>query len=352
MYVEQVRENDLSRRFSKEHSVPIAESVAKSLTGGGDRLIVDGVLLVAEHGSYPRSDTGQTVFPNRRLFGEILEVFRRSGRVVPIFNDKHLADNWEDAKWLYDSAKKHGIPLMAGSSLPVLWRYPAADVRRGAKLDEIVAVSYGSLDGEGFHGLEMVQSLVERRAAGETGVASVQCISGPAVWEAGRAGEFDRELLDAAVSRLIRRPLPEGGDIEKLCPDPVLFIIDYRDGLRATLMTPGVAVNEWAAAWRYDEKDAESPGTVDSTTFWTQEDRPSMHFTYLNVGIEKMMHTGKPSWPAERTLLTSGTLDALLISRRDGGKRLETPWLDVRYRSHWNWKQPPPPPPGRPIMSQ
>ncbi len=47
------------------------------------------------------------------------------------------------------------------------------------------------------------------------------------------------------------------------------------------------------------------------------------------MDIEKMMHTGKPVWPVERTLLTSGALDALLISKRDGGRRLDTPWLNV-----------------------
>jgi hypothetical protein len=65
-----------------------------------------------------------------------------------------------------------------------------------------------------------------------------------------------------------------------------------------------------------------------------------------------MMQTGRPVWPVERTLLTSGTLDALLVSKRDGGKRLDTPWLDVRYQTDWDWCQPPPPPPGRPISNR
>jgi hypothetical protein len=352
LYVDQVGENDLSRRFANEHGVPIAESVEAALADDDEALAVDGVLLVAEHGNYPRSNTGQIMYPKRRLFGEIADLFRRTGRSVPVFCDKHLADNWTDAKWLYDTARELDVPLMAGSSLPVLWRHPAVDVRRGAKLKEVVALSYGSLDAYGFHGLEMVQSLIERRADGETGVASVQCMTGKAAWDAGRNGVYDRALLDAALSRLKRHPLPEGADVEELCPDPVLFVVDYRDGLRVSLMTPGTRVNEWAVAWRYAEEDAESPGQSESTTFWTQEARPFMHFTYLNLGIEKMMHTGRPAWPAERTLLTSGILDAVLRSKRDGGVRLETPWLDVVYRSDWDWKQPPPPPPGRPIHSQ
>ena len=352
LYVDQFPENDTSRKLANDHKIPLVPTVADSLTDDNSNLNVDGVLLVAEHGNYPRSDTGQVIYPKRRLFGEVVKVFRQTGKVVPVFNDKHLADNWQDAKWMYDTAKELEIPLMAGSSLPSLWRYPAADVRRGAKLDQIVAVTYGSLDAYGFHALEMVQSLTERRAGGETGVASVQCITGPAVWQAGSQGVFDPNLLDQALSCLKRRPLPAGKTIQELSPNPVLFVVNYRDGLRACVIDPGNAVSEWAVAWRYHPDDPVTPGKSESTTFWTQEARPFMHFTYLNAGIEKMMQTGKPTWPVERTLMSSGILDAVLMSKRDGGQLLPTDWLDLSYQSDWDWRQPPAPPTGRPIMSQ
>ena len=347
LFTDQVPVSDTSRRLSKEHNFPIYDTVAGSLTHGTDRLAVDGVMLVAEHGKYPESDTGRFVFPKRRLFGEIVQTFRKTGRVVPVFNDKHLADNWADAKWMYDTAREMKIPLMAGSSLPVLWRYPPVDVCRGAKLKEIVAVSYHRLDVYGFHALEAVEALAERRAGGETGIKSVQCLTGDAVWNAERNGIYDRRLLDAALSRLKERPLPVGKKIEDLVREPVLFVINYNDGLRANVFTLNGGVTEWAAAWRYAETDQSQ-----STVFWTQELRPFHHFAYLLMGIEKMMHTGKSAWPAERTLLTSGALDALLISKHDGGKLLETPWLNISYASDWNWQQPPPPPLGRPIAEQ
>jgi hypothetical protein len=264
-----------------------------------------------------------------------------------VFHDKHLADNWADAKWIYDAARRLDIPMMAGSSLPVTWRYPPIDVRRGARLKQIVAVSYHRLDAYGFHALEMVQSLAERRAGGETGVRTVQCLTGDAVWEAEKRGVYDRRLLDEALSRLKQRPLPAGKKIEQLVREPILFVVDYRDGLRANILTLNGGVVEWAAAWRHADS-----GESKSTLFWTQERRPFMHFTHQLTGIEQMMQTGKPVWPMERTLLTSGTLDALLVSKRDGGQRLETPWLDIRYQSDWDWCQPPPPPIGRPIMGQ
>ena len=74
-----------------------------------------------------------------------------------------------------------------------------------------------------------------------------------------------------------------------------------------------------------------------------------MHFAYLVKGIEQMINTGKPAWPVERTLLSTGILNAYFRSKSAGDRELETPWLDVHYQSDWNWHQPPPPPPGRPI---
>jgi len=347
IYTDQVPDNDTSRRLAADHHTRISTTIDDALTLGTGRLAVDGVLLVAEHGDYPESDTGQFRYPKRRMFAELADTFRRSDRVVPVFHDKHLADNWQDAKWIYDTARELKIPLMAGSSLPGTWRYPPVDVKRGETLKQIVVTSYHRLDSYGFHALEVVQALAERRAGGETGVRSVQCLSGKAVWEAGQRGVYDRALLDAALSRLKEKPIPAGKKIEDLVKDPDLLIIDYTDGLRACVFSLEYAVLEWAAAWRSEPDTA-----IQSAVFWTQELRPFMHFSWMLMEIGKMMHTRQPAWPVERTLMTSGLLDALLTSKRDGGKKIMTPWLDIRYQSDWNWRQPPPPPPGRPILAQ
>lgn len=345
LYVDQFPQNDVSRKYSEQYKFPIHDNIADTLTLGTGKLAVDGVLLIAEHGNYPTSDTGQTVYPKRRMFEEIVKVFENSGRSVPVFIDKHIADTWADAKRMYDTAKRLKIPLMAGSSLPVLWRRPAADVERGAKLKEIVVVSYHTLDGYGFHAMEILQCLAERRHGGETGIKSVQCLTGTAVWAAGEKKMYDPELLRAALDRLERPPTDE--TLRKRVKEPVLFVVDYADGLRANVLTLNGAVGEWAAAWRY-AKDRR----VASTLFWTQEWRPLMHFTYLVNGIEEMVTTGKPAWPAERTLMTSGALDALLISKKESGKRIATPQLRFKYSTDWEWKEPPPPPPNRPLAGQ
>jgi hypothetical protein len=341
LYTDQVPEKDISRAYAATYGFPIADTVENALTLGTGRLAVDGVLLIAEHGDYPRSATSSIQYPKRRLFEAVVQVFRDSGRVVPVFVDKHLADNWDDAKWIADTAREMGIPLMAGSSLPVFWRHPPADVRRGAVVKEIVALSYHTLDAYGFHALEMVQCLVERRRGGETGITAVQCLTNDAVWQAVESGRIDRELLVAALDRCERRRVTLE-DLPLRVKAPILFVIEYADGMRAHVLTLNGAVTEWSAAWRTDD------GTTDSTLFWEQDGRPGMHFGHLLAGIEQMMWRGVPTWPADRTLLTSGTLDALLLSRQAGGRRIATPQLVFAYTNGWSWRQPPPPPPTRP----
>jgi hypothetical protein len=343
LFVDQFPEKDRSRALAREYGFHLAPTITDALTLGGHELAVDGVLLIAEHGKYPENAKGQTLYPRRRFFEETVAVFERNQRVVPVFTDKHLAASWDDAKWMYDTAQRLRVPLLAGSSLPVLWRKPPLDVTKEAKLTEMVAVSYHTLDGYGFHALEMVQCLVERRAGGETGLAAVQCLEGPAAWEAGKQGRFDRTLLDAALARTGSKHRLQGR-IEDVVKTPIAFFLEYADGFKASVLTLNYAVGEWAVAWREQGKPE-----VASTLFWTQEARPFGHFTFLVQGIEQMMHSGKPTWPVERTLLTTGALDALLTSKLQGGKRIETPHLRIKYLPTYAWREPPPPPPGRPL---
>jgi hypothetical protein len=346
LYTDQRPANDISRLLAASHRFPIKPSIAETLTLGTGTLAVDGVLLIAEHGDYPVSATGNHRYPKRRFWDETLAVFRESGRVVPVFLDKHLADNWDDARAIYDSARELQIPLMAGSSVPLTWRHPPADVARDARLAQIVAFTYGTTDAYGFHALEAVQALAEQRRGGETGVREVRCLGGEAVWRALDDGVCDAGLFEAALRRAPAFQHGEALD-RAAVPEPKLMIIAYEDGLRAFIFELNGAVGDWTAAWRYADD-----GGVESTHFWTQEARPGAHFTLLLHGIERMMLDGTPSWPVERTLLTSGTLDALLRSYKDGGEAVPTPHLRIEYAPTWRWGEPPPPPPGRPWSEQ
>jgi hypothetical protein len=346
LYTDQKPADDISRLLAASHRFPVYNNIADALTLGTGKLAVDGVLLIAEHGDYPRSPTGNTQYPKRRFWDEAIKVFRQSGRVVPIFIDKHLSDNWTDAKHIYDTAQELNIPLMAGSSVPGSWRRPAADVERGVDVSDIVVLTFGSTDHYGFHALECLQAVAEQRRGGETGVRAVQCLTGEAVWMAQREKRFDPELFDAAMGRSSRRQNGER-PLRDAVKEPILWQVEYVDGLRAHVLELNGAVSEWTGAWRY-RKDRR----IESTQFWTQEARPAAHFTLLLNGIEKMMLTGQPSWNVERTLMTSGLLDALLASRVQGELRKATPYLQFGYQPIWRWQEPPPPPPGRPWSEQ
>jgi len=335
LYTDQVPANDISREWASRAGIPIYSTIREALTLGGDSLAVDGVVIIGEHGDYPINARGQQEYPRRRLFEGVLGVMRDSNRFVPIFNDKHLGYAWQDAKWMYDAAREHGFPLGAGSSItvcPVGWRYPAFEVPLGSHVHEAFTVGHGGLESYGFHTLEVLQCMVERRHGGETGVAAVQALSGQAVWDAAEAGRWDLALLDAALTTLEK---PLSGDVRQIATDPVVYLLEYRDGLKAaTAMLKGVSTN-WIFAARLTPPTSslQTPPTpeVVATRFRAYDTEPFGHFAWLCEDIQNLICDRREPHPVERTLLTTGILDRLMESLSLGGVRLETPELNVRY---------------------
>lgn len=324
LYLDQIDTRDVGQSLAWRHGVPIYQSIRAALTLGGRELAVDGVLLIGEHGDYPHDERGRHIYPRRHLFEQVCGVFASSGRSVPVFIDKHLSYNWPDARWIYDRARELRVPLMAGSSLPVCWRRPFLEYERETPLDEGVAIGYGGRESYGFHALETLQCMAERRRGGETGVAAVQHVAGAAVWEAGRAGRWSRDLAEAARAA-IEEATP--GTMEAACPEPEAFLIDYRDGFRGAVLMLNGAVHDFAAAFRVGNR-------IDATEFYLQRDFPHGHFNYLSLNLEEMFLSGTPVYPVERTLLTTGVLNAVMDSAHEGGRRIETPHLAISYPSY------------------
>src|SRR5207237_5308637 len=104
------------------------------------KLAVDGVLFVAEHGDYKYNAKGQKLYPRYEFFQKVVDVFRGSDRVTPIFVDKHLSYDRTKGFEMVATAKKFGFPLMAGSSLPVTWRRPELELPLGVKIKEAMVV--------------------------------------------------------------------------------------------------------------------------------------------------------------------------------------------------------------------
>jgi hypothetical protein len=324
IYLDQIHERDIGQKIAAEHNVPIYQSIRQALTLGGESLAVDGVLLIGEHGDYPHNEKEQHMYPRRYFFEQVCGVFASQKRSVPVFNDKHLSYNWADAKWMVDRATELNVPFMAGSSLPVCWRRPFLEYALDTPLEEAVAVGYSGIESYGFHALETLQCMVERRLGGESGVVAVQCLEGEAVWKAGDEGRWSRELAEAACGVIQDRP---DGRMEEHCAQPSAFLIDYTDGFRAAVLMLNGYVHDFSFAGR-------TGGQVEATEFYLQNGWPFGHFSYLSLNIEEMFLTGKPQYPVERTLLTTGILDAVMESRYRGHIRVETPHLAIRYRSY------------------
>lgn len=320
LYVDQYPDGDMARTMCKKHGVPLLDSIEKAVTVGGTSIPVDGVLSIGEHGNYPTNKLGQQLYPRRRFFQAITDAFEKYGRVVPVFNDKHISTVWDDAKWMYDRAVRLKVPLMAGSSLPVTYRSHPLDVPTGSEVEAAVGIGYSGLDVYGFHALECYQAIVERRRNAEAGVKWVQCLEGKAAWKAVDDGWVAADVMEAvyAVIPTAKKRIRED-------EGAVLFRFEYADGFRgAQFMLPSA---------RLTGVGVKLKGRKPVATGFEERAEPRYpHFAFLLKAIEAMVHTGKPTYPVERTLLTGGILDRGLTSKLQGGKKLETPELAIAYR--------------------
>ena len=326
MFTEQVPKGDMSRERAKKFGVPIYRTVAEALTLGGEKLAVDGVILIGEHGNYPWNDKEQHLYPRFEMFLKITDVFRQSGRAVPVFNDKHLSWSWRQAKRMVEISRELKFPMLAGSSVPVAMRIPSIDAPFGERQTHAVAISYSGLDIYGFHLLEALQCLTERRRGGETGVRSVQCLEGAACWRFISENGWAKRLFDQALKRSNTR---KAGEARALVKSPSVFVIEYADGLQAAAFLMTGMVEDFTVAIDLDGKP--EPFSV---LMNLQNGRPHHHFGCLVKKIEELFETGRAPYPVERSLLTSGMLDFALESRVQGHKKLATPELErVRYQA-------------------
>jgi hypothetical protein len=338
LYVDQKPEGDQSAARAKEFGFTVYPTITEALRCGSDKLAVDAVLLIVEHGDYPRDEKGQILYPRHEFFKECVDVFEKDGRAVPVYNDKHLSWSFEKAKWMVDASKRLRFPMLAGSSLPVTWRLPDIELPLGCQIEEALMVGYGESDPMDYHALEAMQCMIERRKGGESGVRSVQMIDGDAVWRAGAEGRWSKDLLVSALSRSdtpLGKTVEDGrtqdlvrnGELPKLVKNPAAYFIEHNDGLKTTLLMLNGAIKDFNFAAR-----VRGSGTRSCQFLLTPE--PNVTYSACLVSrIEEMFETGRPPYPVERTLVVSGMLESCLTSKVEGGKRLETPHLRVQYQA-------------------
>lgn len=334
-YLDQLDRRDMGQAMFWRNGVKLGASVREALLQGTDKLTVEGVLLIGEHGDYPHDELGRHMYPRKHLFEQICGVFAETGSVCPVFCDKHLSYNWTDAKWMYDRARELAVPFMAGSSLPLGHRRPWVELDKGSDVTAAVSVGYAGVEAYGYHAIETLQCMVERRRGGETGVRAVTYLEGADVWRAVDDGTIPADLLNAAVDSIEEKP---EGSMREHCTEPMAYLFEYRDGFKAaTVMLTGY-VKDFGFAATVD-------GRTEACEIYLQRDFPHAHFNYLSLNIEEMFVTGQPSYPVERTLLTTGMTAAMMDSRHLK-QRVETPWLNIAYESYdrvpWRTQHPRP----------
>ena len=314
-FVHQFPVNDMAREQAAEYGVKIYPSVAEALRPGGSKLAVDGVAVIGEHGDYPRTTRGNVMYPRKRWFDEATAVMEADRKIVPLFNDKYLAYEWADALAMYRRVSAWKIPFACGSSLPLTWRRPALEFPRGIALDEVLAVSTSDLEEHGYHAIELMQAMVERRKGGESGVAQIRYLEGEAVWT---DPFWSRDLLNAALSRRVN-PAPENKG-----QAPQAILIRYRDGLKATVLNLNSHTRDYLFAAR------ETGGRLHSSCFYNQL-YVHNHWSFMVRQFEDLVLTKRTPTPPERTLLSNGIMLFGLESRVQGQRWLDTPELDIHY---------------------
>jgi len=166
-------------------------------------------------------------------------------------------------------------------------------------------------------------------------------LQGDSVWKAGEAGRYSKELLVSALSRSDtplgltvtdgrEQELVGSGELQKLVKNPSAYFIEYKDGLKATMLMLNGAVKDFNFAARVKAKGGSQ---IVSTQFFLSPEPNVTYSACLMYKAEQMFETGVAPYPVERTLLVSGMLESCLTSKVQDSARLETPHLKVAYKA-------------------
>ncbi len=314
LYIDRMPAADVGARVSTAYGLPLAKSIDAL------RLGPDGVLILGDDDNFD-------------FFTKVVDAFAKTGRSVPVLCAGALSSNWDHARQMYRQSQQMGFPLMAGSSEAVTFRRPEIDYplpsafddaplgdrahhddKLGVSFDHALVIVPGGASI--FPGIEILQSFLERRRGGESGIRSVECLKDEAVWQAAEQGLWSRELMDAALGRRQSAEHP--------VEHPTVWLVDYNDGTRGALLSLGNLISDWLAAFRLTGRKE-----IDTTLCYIPvESRNDVNM--LVHAITQMIVSGKAPYPVERNLLASGALFFLLDSERQR-KRIETPTLDIKY---------------------
>lgn len=329
IYIHQHDASLLGQKVAKAKGIPVFKTVAEAVTLGGKELAVDGVVIVAEHGEYATDLRGHWLLPRWWIYQQVIKVFEQSKRSVPVFNDKHLSYNWDDAKWMFDKSRELNFPLTGGSSIPIYFRKPEIEIDIDTPIKNSIVVGGAGDEGGIFHAIDVLQGFVERRKGGESGVKTIQSIRGPEAWKWVANNPWAAKLLDAVAKSFDFKP----GHFQEE-PQTNICVIEYNDGTKAAV------IGGRGVGWTYaGEIAGKTEPTIISMLGWAG---PYDQYHASNAQphwIVEMMLTKKEPFNAERLLLSTGITNHYMESNWEGskysavGRRLETPALNIKYRS-------------------
>jgi hypothetical protein len=320
VFLAQSPENDIGGGLCEKHGVPLFATIEDALTLGTDTLAVDGVLLIGEHGEYPVNARWQKLYPRKEFFDEIVAVFDKSGRVVPIFCDKHFSWNGAWAQEMWATVQEKQIPWLAGSSTTLVGFHHATLGKvmpppANSRITEGVCTFNVGPEAYGFHSLEVAEAILEKRVGGETGVKNVMAFAGEEVFTAITDGRVPADLLDACLAaegltqaELRINTLNAAIETEYCPANPTAFLIEYNDGVLVWHVCLQGHVANFSVAFRTEN------GIFAGTADCGGEDTFFHHFAALNGQIEKLVLTGTCDVPPERTLLTTLTIEQCCIA--------------------------------------
>jgi hypothetical protein len=330
-YADQFSKEDIARDVAKEYRIPIFPTVREALTLGTDKLAVDAILLIGEHGDYPLSEQGVHQYPRKRLFDEWAAVIKEAGRAVPMFLDKHFSYRTDWAMEMWATAKKLKIPLMAGSSVPLAERRPELDFAKDAKIKQAVSIHGGPYEVYDFHSFEVLQSIVESRAGDETGVRSLRYLNEEDLWKSAERGDWDPALADAALATELGAGQPPLKELiktpEMRLQEPYGVMVKYVDGLTGIVLRLGKVPNRFLYAHRLADDSIQATRFIGGP--WNNRNL----FKALSHAIQVHFRGEEPHYPIERTLLTTVMTNAMVESQAAEGKVIDRPELRVKYES-------------------
>lgn len=337
VYLDQYRDDDLGKARITKYGLMSYPTIEEALTLGGEKLSVDGVVIIGEHGNYPKTAKGQTRYPRYEWFKKVVKVFEDSGRSVPVFNDKHLSTDWNECREMVDDSRRLAFPFYAGSSLPVTWRLPSIDLPFDVPLAESVCVAYGGIDSYDFHALETAQCMSERRRGGEVGIRSVHTLTGEAMYDHLANRESTAKLFVSALCRSHNLPVDGGYPsapvtlawAREVLPNTTGSFIEHRDGFHTAIFLTGIQ------DFNYAGLRADTGEIVNCQMMLPMPGRGATtadFFNPLSRHVEDMILTGQTIYPVERTLLTSGMVIGGVDSIAAGHTRVETPEMEVLYQ--------------------